>query len=218
MFHDLNASAFAHSGVFYDAEFETVLSKMLACYYQIIADKVSLKNNENSIRDIMLYNYLKKQEFKIKHQLTNFLFDPELPESTGRIDIRVMPVNPFVNDNAYYIIECKRLDAKAMNGTSGLNGEYIAEGICRFVSEKYSCYYRVNGMIGFVVEPINLHENVTSINTLLTSHYHQANTTATLVKKHLTDGFDFSYCSTHSCTTGSVTIYHLMFDFSQNVA
>lgn len=180
MFPYLNASAFGHSVVFYDAEFKNVLSKMIACYHQMIDDKVTLPNNENSIRDTILYNYLKKQNIKIKHHLTNYLFDPELPENTGRIDIHIMPVNPFINDDAYYVIECKRLDSKTTPGSSGLNGEYIAEGICRFVSEKYSCYYKVNGMIAFVVEPIDLHDNVTSINTLLSTHYHQANTTATL--------------------------------------
>jgi hypothetical protein len=218
MFPDLNASVFTHSDVFYDAEFEDILSKMIACYHQMIADKLTLINNENSIRDIMLYNYLKNQEFKVKHQLTNYLFDPELPENTGRIDIRIMPVNPFINDDAYYVIECKRLDAKTTTGTSGLNGEYIGEGICRFVSEKYSSYYKVNGMIGFVVEPVDLHNNVTSINSLLTSHFPHAKTTGTLIKKELTGAFDFSYYSTHSCTSGTVTIYHLMFDFSKNVA
>lgn len=95
-----------------------------------------------------------------------------IPENTGRIDIRVMPVNPFISDDAYYILECKRLDAKRQTGTSGLNAEYISEGICRFVSEKYSSYYKVNGMIGFVIEPMDLQDNVASINTLLLSQYH----------------------------------------------
>lgn len=218
MFPDLNASAFAHNTVFYDAEFEIVLSKMVACYHQMLADKVILNNNENSIRDIMLYGYLKKQPFKLQHQLTNYLFDPELPENFGRIDIRVMPVNPFVNDNAYYILECKRLDAKRRLGTSGLNGEYISEGICRFVSEKYSCYYNVNGMIGFIVETMDLHDNVNSINTLLSSRYQLANTMTQLNRRQISSSFDFSYFSTHSCTSGTVTIYHLMFDFSLNIA
>ena len=217
MFPELNASAFTHNTVFYDAEFEIVLSKIVSCYHQMLADKVILNNNENSIRDLMLYGYLKNQQFKLQHQLTNYLFDSELPENSGRIDIRVMPVNPFVSDDAYYIFECKRLDAKRRTGTSGLNGEYISEGICRFVSEKYSCYYSVNGMIGFVVEPIDLHDNVDSINTLLSSQYPQANTIAGLSLRQVDSNFDFSYFSTHSCTFGSVTLYHLMFDFSLNI-
>lgn len=217
MFPDLNASAFAHNEVFYDAEFEMVLSKMVACYHQMLSDNVTLNNNENSIRDLMLYGYLKKQQFKLQHQLTNYLFDPELPENTGRIDIRVMPVNPFVSDNAYYILECKRLDAKRRSGTSGLNAEYISEGIYRFVSEKYSCYYRVNAMIGFVVEGLDIDQNVTSINTLL-SNYTAVNTLVALTNKRLVTSFDHSYFSSHSCTSGNVTIYHLMFDFSRNVA
>lgn len=76
MFPNLNAAAFVHSEVFYDAEFEIILSKIVDCYYQMLADNVTLRNNENSIRDLMLYGYLKKQQFKIQHQITNYLFDP----------------------------------------------------------------------------------------------------------------------------------------------
>lgn len=62
-----------------------------------------------------------------------------------------MFINLFINDDVYYIIECKRLDINNLNGISGLNGEYILEGICCFVFLKYLCYYKINGMIVFIV-------------------------------------------------------------------
>ena len=214
MFTNLNASAYGHSSIFYNAEFEEILSKLIACYNTMISDNVSLSNNENKIRDYMLYNYLKKQTFKVQHRVTNYLFDSELPENTGRIDIRVMPINPFVNDDAYYIIECKRLDAVNQNGTSGLNSEYIKEGVSRFVSTKYSTYYKTNGMIGFVVQTMDINQNIGAINSLLES---KANTTRKLFNRSIVSNFDYSYCSTHSLNDDEILIYRLMFDFSKNI-
>lgn len=214
MFTYLDASAYGHSRIFYNAEFEEILSKLIVCYNTMRRDNVSLINNENSIRDYILYNYLKKQSFKVEHQVTNYLFDPELPENTGRIDIRVMPVNPFVNDDAYYIIECKRLAAVNQNGTSGLNSEYIKEGVSRFVSKKYSNYYKTNGMIGFVVQSMDIYKNIKAINSLLKG---KANTTKELFNRKIVSDFDYSYCSTHSLDKDEVLIYHLMFDFSKNI-
>lgn len=128
-----------------------------------------------------------------------------------------MPINPFINDEAYYVIECKRVNSINVNGTSGLNSEYISEGICRFTSGKYSSYYKTNGMIGFVVEPMDINANVTSINNLLVSNYSLANTTQELQYREIVKGFAFSYCSQHNLFEDSVVLYHLMFNFSMEV-
>ncbi|HVW94846.1 MAG TPA: hypothetical protein VHA56_02595 [Mucilaginibacter sp.] len=218
MFATLNASGYTYNKVFYHAEFEKILANVVTCYNQMLVDGVKLENNENKIRDVLLYRYLKCQKFKEKIGITDYLFDPELPEDSGRIDIRVMPVNPFINDKAYYIIECKRINAVNTGGTTGLNAQYISEGINRFVSEKYSSYFKVNGMIGFVVEPMDLTENIKSINDLLSNNFPQLNTTMTLTQRELLCGFGYSYCSTHTCSKGDLTIYHLMLDFSNNIS
>ena len=78
----------------------------------MLKDNLRLTNDENSIRDVLLYYYLKKPAFKNKNGIDDYLFDKELEENEGRIDIRVMPVKPFVSDEAYYIIECKRINSK----------------------------------------------------------------------------------------------------------
>lgn len=214
MFPEIDASAYGHSSIIYHEEFEEVLSKIIACYNRMLRDNVNLSNNENSIRDYMLYNYLKKQWFKKQYEVTNYLFDPELPENNGRIDIRIMPINPFVNDDAYFVIECKRIDSKNRKGTSGLNSEYIKEGIDRFVNSKYTSYYRTNGMIGFVVETMNISENIVDINDLMKG---TMNVTQELFYREITTDFNFSYCSTHSVNTHEITIYHLMFNFANNI-
>lgn len=218
IFSELDASPFKHSTVFYNNEFESILAVIIVCYNCIVTKKIALPNDENKIRDNMLKNYLKKDEFKRTHNpLEKYLFDKETEENTGRVDIRIMPINPFINDDAYYIIECKRLNNQNLNGTSGLNGKYIEEGIYRFVSEKYSTYYKTNGMIGFIVEPLNISDNINSINMLLKTEFPQVNTHQVLKQRIIKGGFDFSYCSVHKLQQREILLYHLMFDLSGNI-
>lgn len=55
MFSELNASTYKYSSAYYNAEFEYILSKIIACYYLILKEKTNVCNNENKIRDIILY-------------------------------------------------------------------------------------------------------------------------------------------------------------------
>lgn len=217
MFSELNASSYKHSAVYFNIEFESILSKIIMCYKLILAENVALQNDENKIRDVILYNYLKKDNYKKQLGLSDYLFDPELPENTGRIDIRIMPINPFINDDAYYIVECKRLDNSNVNGVSGLNGEYISEGICRYTSSKYSCYYKTNGMIGFVVQSMNIQDNITHLNNIISNSAFPSNTRQNIQRRKLADNFDYSYYSTHTLGNDEIVIYHLMLDFSSNI-
>lgn len=218
MFTLLNASGYNGNSNFFHAEFERVLSYIILVYKQMLLDSVTLTNEENSIRDVLLYSYLKQATFKKENDINDFLFDKEIEESTGRIDIRIMPVNPFVSDDAYYIIECKRLNSKNTTGKTGLNSEYIVEGICRFVSQKYSCYHQTNGMIGFVVDKLDIDKNIISINTLLSSQFPEANTLKSISKRSIVNGFDFSYYSMHKGKEKELLLYHLMLNFSDNIA
>ncbi len=219
MFDNLNASRFEASTIFYNTEFEEILSKIITCYYLMLADKVSLTNDENNIRDVLLINYLKNNTIRRTNNLTNYLFDREVPEdrSLGRTDIKIQTKNTFEDTNAYYTIECKRLDATNISGTTGLNAKYIDNGIARFISSHYQTHLKTNGMIGFVVEPIDIGKNVEEINNLLASNVIRANTIQDLQYKSIIAGFDYSYCSCHNITDNQVLLYHLMFDFSKNI-
>lgn len=216
MFTDLNASAYGHSSIFYNAEFEELLSKIISCYNLMLTDNVSLSNDENSIRDILLINYLNDNSVRRKVELTDYLFNREVPESKtiGRTDIKIETQNTFQDTDAYYTIECKRLDASNATGATGLNAKYIQNGISRFVSKTYSTHYKTNGMIGFVVQTMDINKNITAINGLLKG---TANTTRELFNRSIVSDFDYSYCSTHSLDGDEILIYHLMFDFSKNI-
>jgi hypothetical protein len=89
--------------------------------------------------------------------------------------------------------------------------------MCRFTSKKYSSYFEINGMIGFVIESLNISENVVSINNLLKTTFTKSNTTQELKYRELVAGFQFSYCSTHSIQGNNILLYHLMLDFSKNI-
>jgi len=161
---------FEYSILHFNAKFEQILAGIVIVYSCIIDTKTKVPlNDENAIRDIFLSKeYLKGEKFRAKYPpLANYHFDKETVENGGRADIRVLQVKPYKDDDAYYVIECKRLNNINQNGKTGLNGEYISNGIARFVSEKYQFYENTAGMVGFVVSKMNIHENVKCINQLL---------------------------------------------------
>ncbi len=175
--------------------FKTLMFTIYKCYELMIKDKLILPNLENNIRDILLYDYLNNNKIRQTLDFSNFLFDPEVPENSGRSDIKVQTYDTFQNTKAYYIIECKRLD-----GYATLNKEYIKNGINRFLTTeyppKYSSFYKISGMIGFVVKDIDIDENIQKIGSFFNT-----------IQK------DKVYDSNHE----SLKFYHLMMDFSKNI-
>lgn len=226
MFEDLNASGFGYCTTFYHTEFEGILSGIVAAYREIVLSNTLSPNDENKIRDTFLDSYLKNDSFKKQHTpLNNFHFDLETRENDGRADIRVLPVNPYRGDKEYYTIECKRINAVNTTGITGLNAEYIKNGICRFVSGYYSSSFSTNGMLGFVVDEIDIDLNVAKINTLLSKDFYNdrnvlvnAMPIQNITKIKLSSDFDFAYISRHrSIPESEILIHHLMFDFSKNI-
>lgn len=210
--NELDASNFRYNGEVYNREFELILSKITSCYFMLKKDKKEVPlNDENGIRDVLLLDYIQKEP-----SLLDYYFDRETSESEsqGRIDIKIVPINPFVSYEAYFIIECKRLDNKARRGTSGLNYKYIHNGIQRFTNGFYSSFYKINAMIGFVTESLDIQNNIEDINYLLKNDSEQIDTTAILQKENFIDDFEFNYSSTHlTKDKQDLKLYHLMFSF-----
>lgn len=226
IFTQLNASGYGYNTTFYQNEFEDILRGVIVCYNNICSSNISLLNDENEIRNVMLENYLKNDSFKkANFNLSNYHFDYETIENKGRADIRILPINPYINDQAYYVIECKRLDNQNLNGTTGLNAEYVKNGICRFVTEYYSSYFGINGMIGFVVENMCFDRNVTNINSLLTQDLINdkgdtvnARPINEIASIEISNGFNYSYTSKHLINIqDELILYHLIFNFSKEI-
>ena len=171
MLNILDASSFNYSQTRKDLYLEFVLTKCIIVYNTILNSGISLVNDENLIRDEFL-KYLQDFDFKVKNELRNLKFDKETVENTGRVDIRILPTkNEYVNDRAYYIIECKRLNTTNPKGTTGLNAEYVKNGICRFSTGYYSSYFGCSAMFGFLVEPVNTQKDiVNNINSMLNTN------------------------------------------------
>lgn len=222
---DLDAIAFAYSYLRRDTYFESILTKCVHVYNLICSTFTDLENDENKIRDKFLV-YLKDVKFKETMDLPNLVFDKEIPENTGRADIRILPtIQKYVDDDAYYLIECKRLNSSNLTGDYGLNAEYIKNGICRFVTNYYSSYHNCNAMFGFVVEEMDINQNINQINALLPNNYINqqevtvnANTIQELTYVDFAEEYPYSYISKHNhISNKELVLYHLTFDFSKNI-
>lgn len=222
MFNNLNATNFSGSIPFYDENFEDILSKITACYYKMVTEYSTIENDENSIRDILLLKYLKDDKIRKEVgliDLYNFEREVQEDESEGRTDIKITTKDTFKIQKAYYTIECKRLDNINTTGNSGLNAKYVFNGMERFISKKYASHYRVNAMIGFIVDKLDIHKNTEkNINLLLQSNK-AITTTKKITKSTFIKDFEYHYYSEHlDKDKKRLKIYHLMFDFSENIS
>lgn len=205
----IDAAVFQYGNLFRRKQLEGIMADCTRVYGLVVSKSVLLKNNENAIRD-RLAEYLEDDDYKSNCTSTvkNFQVDHEVPEgSHGRVDFRFHQVNPYEGQKVYYIIECKRLD-----GSSRLNKEYVEHGIKRFKSlDKYSTRLGVNGMMGFLVKPIDVADTCANINTHLA-----VDEKLTAVAHNATYGcFDFE--SNHNTPSGTITLLHLWMDFSSNL-
>lgn len=224
---DFRATTFAYSHQRRDSYFESILEVCVEVF-RLIISTTKVQNDENKIRDEFM-KHLQSINFKKQYKLKNLKFDSETTENTGRADIRILPTkNEYIDDDEYYLIECKRLDDKRLKGKSGLNAEYVKNGICRFVnSNYYSSFYGCNAMFGFVIAPVNIPSDIIgNINTLMSSSFLNdkkqvvnANATRKLTYENFANTYPYSYISQHkySASGNSINLYHLIFDFSNHL-
>ena len=171
-----------------------------------------LHNHEDRITDRLVANHLNLNNLGLR-------FIPQSPETfiprediyKGKCDVKVVSDNWFRNLNDYYLIECKRI-----NGGNHLNRQYVSEGVSRFVVDpsKYPSYHKRNIMFGYVVQAIDIPENIVKINQLqgellvgvLSGEF-------LLVNNESTEFYHYS-CQYQSGTTDSIELAHLFYDFS----
>jgi hypothetical protein len=217
--YKLNAEGYIHNAKTYTEEFHRLFVGIVSCYRMMIKGKVKLPNDENEIRNRMLKDYLNNDDIRRVANLKEFAFNREVPENNtdGRTDIKVEIKNPYRSTEAYYIIECKRLNDKNVSGISGLNADYIKGGICRFVNRHYSTFCGINGLIGFVVTKLDINVNTGHINTLSKTSIN-CNMIQEIKKEHYIPNFEYLYSSKHKDREDNLfTLYHLMFDYSNNI-
>lgn len=69
----------------------------------------------------------------------------------GRIDLKFNPAESALEE-VYFAFECKRLYALVSGTVRALAGEYVSEGIMRFVEGRYASRMLNGGMIGYVLD------------------------------------------------------------------
>lgn len=205
----MDAANFQYGSQFRRCQLEGILTDCARVYEVIMSSGVTLNNKENEIRDI-LTDYFEDDDYKADctTMVKNFQVDHEVPEGLhGRVDIRFLPVNPYEGQKAYFIIECKRLD-----GCSHLNKEYVEHGIKRFkTTDKYSTPLGVNGMMGFLVKPLDVPVTCGDINTHL-----PVDEQLTAINNNAFPGcYDFE--SSLNAPSGMITLLHLWVDISSNM-
>jgi len=205
--NNLHATKFLTASDNYHIQFKELLQSIYECSNKMILDKVKLVKNENKIRNILV-DYLVKD-------IENYEFKKEENNNLGRVDIYI--IDTFTDTTPHFIIECKILDDKNMNGKDGLNGKYIQNGIQRFLTEHYFLEnnFKTNSMIAFIVSDINITENIKSINELTKKFFNN------LIEITQEIILDDKSIYTSSYQTGKPEkdfhIYHLMMDFSRNL-
>ena len=222
----MDATVFSGSLSYKKDQLMSLLSSCVDIYEEILSQNIQLKNNEEFIRDA-IFDFLNNDEYRSNvGVLQLFHFEKEPQENSGFLDIKVKPLNPYESTKAYYVIECKRLNAHNLTGTTGMNAEYVKNGICRFVTNYYSSYFDSNMMFGFLTEKADIHLDIVSnINEMLNVDYTNArgekvnaNASQPLMYEEIRRGYPYSYVSKHTRNNGkNVDLYHLFFDFSSVV-
>jgi hypothetical protein len=155
--------------LFQEDDFRQISSYLVTCCENMKREYLEkdkrLQNDENKIRNILLKEFLAVDSIQALYQMNDYRFEPETQENyhgkgtyVGRADIKVILKSDFAKNDAYYLVECKRID-----GTKNLNQKYVMQGIHRFITKKYSSFYGMNFMLGFVVRKIDISVNTGKI-------------------------------------------------------
>ncbi len=89
-----------------------------------------------------------RHSFLIRYQ--DVEVDTNMAKETGRKDIVVYP--SLLQEEVYFCLEAKRLNARVSGVQKSLADEYVKEGMQRFVDGRYSRSVRHGGMLGYVLD------------------------------------------------------------------
>jgi hypothetical protein len=234
-YDDFSSSRKIHSNVIDTTPYRNVLLDILKGILQAYSIMLepsysSLPPNDEDFISAKLYDdFLDNDNFTRQFNLNDYTFELETASTKDYIQIGYNDIKVRVNNRlegfesrkSAYIIECKRLDGKQAkeHHTKTLNRKYLEDGIQRFVDEIYIEKYihKQSAMIGYVVSPFDIHQNITHVNELVNS-MPSLNTTQNLTAFKLDESFEYAYHSKHkSIHNNDIDIYHLMLDFSSKI-
>lgn len=198
--------------------FENIIEHLRKCSSDMKADCIKtgnwLHNDEDKITNRLVENYLNKNYSNIRFILQSpERFLPNEDRYKGRTDIRAVSPNWFSDSNAYYTIECKRID-----GEPYLNREYIINGVARFVvgSPLYPSHNKRNIMFGYIVKDVDIPQNTIKIEELQNKLLDQVNTNGFILDSNLGSEY-YVYSCQYQYETDCIELYHLFYDFADVV-
>ena len=207
----------SNNAVFEQGLFSLIVSHISKCCETMRNDCKGtgefLYNHENKISNRLVERYLDMNFLGLRFILEKpEHYDDTTDTHEGRTDITVVSSDWLKNRDAYYIVECKRLDGK-----KSLNRKYVVDGISRFVispSPKYSSHYGKNIMLGYIVQAINISENASEIDDFQRELL--IGVTISEMKSVCDDGKGFScyQCLYQADGDLNVELAHLFYDFS----
>lgn len=128
----------------------TILALVLAAWEQL--PTLAEDEYEDTVTN-KLYAAMKNGKDRQRHpfliQLQNAEFHSATETIVGWKDIAFYPSN---DEEIYFCLEAKRLNAIVSGKSESLASEYVSEGIQRFVDRKYSPQVRHGGMLGYVLD------------------------------------------------------------------
>jgi hypothetical protein len=99
---------------------------------------------------VALLNSKRRSRFPFHISREDREFDLDTAKETGRRDIVFYPSQQ--DQDSYFCIEAKRLNAVISGRRTTLASEYVKEGMLRFVDSKYSRSVRHGAMLGYVLD------------------------------------------------------------------
>lgn len=226
---DTTLGGYRNVGFFDKTTYQTpmlgILNGIIQAFEMMLAETYpTLENHEDIITARLVEDFLEEDAMQVALDLKTYRFIPEPAaynqqyHQVGYSDIRVIMthrIGAFDTTKADYIIECKRLD-----GGRDLNREYVKEGLCRFVEEKYTWknVHKISAMLGYVVTPTHIPACVETINQI-GQKGNIASFNEPLTFFSIRPGFEFSYRSEHRSIKGNTPeVFHVLFDLSSKIS
>ncbi|HRH44817.1 MAG TPA: hypothetical protein PKY82_24475 [Pyrinomonadaceae bacterium] len=150
-------------------------------------------------RNPLLEKYLEKNLIQINYEKWTMVSE----EEERRVDLTF-----FISSFGSFEIECK-----CFFGIQTEKGQYLTNGLIRFIDLKYAKKDEFAGMIGFVVKGNT--DDIFNSNVTNAQNFHPTNPTKS-IQNPTNSNWKHSFTSFHERTDKSeITIYHLLFEFKK---
>lgn len=211
----------------WDKFIEVTIALTLEAYEEMRRDRVAQRGWDEETFALQLgENYIHKLgvayainvECESRQYTAQMLAGAVSPKYAPRIDIRLYSEWEREHHKNYFSWECKKVSDKRVDPRhKGLVGEYIKEGILRFIEEEYSAGLANGGMLGIVLAG-EIENIVSDINSSMIGRRRERRLSGgdQLYKDAPRSTFNDIYWSQHERNDGSIIKLHhlfLAFDF-----